>query len=94
MIFDYFFLFFLGLYSHYKSYETGIVGKMLAPFTDLLLLLIAMLIRDMIANSKHCPDLLSITGRIHIAFSAATGTKIFDGKSIQGGYEKWVFLVL
>lgn len=26
MIFDYFFLFFLGLYSHYKSYETGIVN--------------------------------------------------------------------
>ena len=67
---------------------------MLAPFTNLLLLLIAMLIRDMTANSKHCPDLLSITGRIHIALSAATGTKIFDGNSIQGGYEKWVFLVL
>ena len=26
MIFDYFFLFILGIYSHYKSYETGIVN--------------------------------------------------------------------
>ena len=113
MIFDYFFLFLLGLYSHHKSYETGIVnlpeilftpvsnflrscdtgivGKMSAPFTDLLLLLIAMLIRDMTANSKHCPNLLSITGRMHIALSAASETKIFDGKVFKEGMKSEFF---